>query len=80
MDDRNDEPHPAATSTTPLISAGTRLPPAQQAYSDYSAHAIRCGDCRDPDRGCETAGDLWRTYRQTADAALDTIRCQTPGR
>ena len=53
----------------PLATAGSRLSPVQEAYAAYTRHAIACGVCRDPDRSCEVAGELWRAYMGIAERA-----------
>lgn len=69
MDERRDQPPPAVTRP-PVIVAGPKLSPLQQAWSRYVQHTTRCGQCRDIDRErCETSERLYREYHQYADDA-----------
>lgn len=73
--DESRDPTPSGGMSTPavLASAGSRLSPIQQAYAAYVEHARGCGACRDIDRSCETADQLWRTYREQADGAYQQL-------
>lgn len=60
---------PAADPPRPAVSVAG-LTPMQQAYSDYAAHALGCGSCRDIDAGpCRAAEALWQAYRRESDDA-----------
>jgi hypothetical protein len=65
---RGDQPRPG---TRPgLIASATRLSPVQEAYGDYTGHAIKCPKCRDIDRDrCSDGETLWRTYHEISDQA-----------
>lgn len=69
MDERRDLP-PQAQPARPPLAAASRLSPVQQAYAAYTGHAIRCDACRDVDRTCAEAGELWKTYRSVSDDAF----------
>ena len=68
MDERRDQQADVQPARPPLAAA-SRLSPVQQAYAAYTGHAIRCDACRDVDRTCAEAGELWKTYRAVSDAA-----------
>jgi hypothetical protein len=69
------DPPPAAESPQPAISAGTRLSPVQEAYGDYTGHAIRCPKCRDIDRDrCTDGEQLWHAYQQMSDQAYRRLQ------
>ena len=73
MDERRGEQQ-AAGSHPPIASAGSVLPPAQQAYGDYATHFTGCRDCRDIDLGPCSEGDrLHRAWRRLSDAAMDRV-------
>jgi hypothetical protein len=70
MEERRDGPPPAVTRPPVITSGAGELSPLQQAYSAYVRHATNCDACRDLDRtACDTAGELWRAYREIGDAA-----------
>ena len=83
MDERRD-PEPDGGTARPAVPAAVlaagvgRLSPVQQAYSAYTGHAIRCDACRDVDRSCGVAEELWRTYRSISGHACDQITDRTP--
>ncbi|MCX5522564.1 hypothetical protein OG342_06765 [Streptomyces bobili] len=70
MDEPRDTPPPAESGPRlPLATANSRLSPVQQAYAAYTGHAIACPACRDVDRTCPDAGELWTAYRAISDDA-----------
>ena len=72
MDERRDIPPPRESGPRlPLVAANTSLSPLQEAYADYTSHAIKCAACRDVDRKCTKVEDLLRAYRAVED---DTFR------
>lgn len=72
MDERRDQPPPAQPARPPLAAA-SRLSPTQQAYAAYTGHAVACPACRDVDRTCAEAGELWKTYRSVSNDAFDQL-------
>ncbi|MER6534655.1 hypothetical protein ABT215_12765 [Streptomyces sp900105755] len=72
MDERRDPP-PDGQDRAPLVAAGSRLPTVQEAYAGYTEHFLACGDCRDPDRSCEVARELWRTYMDVGSQAARQV-------
>ncbi|MDQ0758655.1 hypothetical protein [Streptomyces canus] len=78
VDERRD-PEPddgtvrAATTAAALAAGVGRLSPVQQAYSAYARHSLQCPDCRDVDRSCCVAEELWRTYQAVGAAACQQV-------
>jgi hypothetical protein len=78
VDDRRD-PAPddgtvRAAAAAAVLAAGVgQLSPVQQAYSGYTRHAIQCAACRDVDRSCGVAEELWRNYQTVSGNACDQI-------
>ena len=78
MDERRD-PNPddgtvRSAAAAAVLAAGVgQLTPVQQAYSAYTRHSLRCDDCRDIDRSCRVAEELWRNYRTVSGHACDQI-------
>lgn len=72
MDERRDEPTPAAT---PRRSAsGARLSPLQEAWAAYRDHTSACDCCRMRGGGrCELAVALWRAHQELCDAAYRAL-------
>ncbi|MFG3660214.1 hypothetical protein [Streptomyces sp. NPDC047706] len=69
MDERRD-PEPAAGSTQHVLAGVGQLSPVQEAWAAYVAHATHCAGCRDVDRRCEQAEQLYRAWRELSSAAL----------
>ncbi|WP_409469038.1 hypothetical protein [Streptomyces sp. HC307] len=77
MDEGRDDT-PSAGRRHPLASAGSRLSPLQQAWSEYVTHATHCPVCRDIDRGrCDQAEQLWHAYREQGDDAYRRLHGET---
>jgi hypothetical protein len=68
MDERRD-PYPPLQGGRPPLAAVSRLSPTQQAYAAYTGHAIHCEECRDVDRTCPEAEELWKAYHKVSDDA-----------
>lgn len=76
VDDSRDSPGAAGRGRTPIAAAGSRLSPVQEAWSAYVDHSVRqCGTCRAVDgTPCDTAEELYRTYRALSTAAAARLR------
>lgn len=73
MDERRGD-QPAPESHPPIASAGSELPPVQQAWSRYVNHRLDCKVCRDIDQGpCEEAERRRRAWLAVSNAALDQV-------
>lgn len=73
MEERRD-PQPEAGSHPPIASAGSELPPVQQAWSRYVNHRLDCRVCQDIDQGpCEEAERRRRAWLAVSNAALDQV-------
>jgi hypothetical protein len=71
MDERRGE---QPDSHPPIASAGSTLPPVQQAWSRYVTHRLDCIVCRDIDQSpCVEAGRLHRAWLEASNGALDHI-------
>lgn len=76
MDERRD-PQPPPQDARPPLAAVSRLSPTQQAYGAYAGHAIACDACRDVDRTCGTAEQLWKAWKALIDDAFDQLASET---
>ncbi|HEY9372858.1 hypothetical protein [Streptomyces sp.] len=73
MDERRGEQQ-GAGSHPPIASAGSTLPPAQQAWSRYVTHRLDCLTCQDIDAGpCGESERLHRVWLGLSNRALDQI-------
>jgi hypothetical protein len=73
MDERRDQQADVQPARLPIATANSRLSPVQQAYAAYTGHAIHCDACRDVDRTCPDAAQLWTAYQQVADNAFSQL-------
>jgi hypothetical protein len=76
-----DEPRgeqPTPSPRTPMVAAGATLSPVQQAYGQWTGHALKCPICRDVDGGrCDTADMLWRAYQASGKRAFELLEGET---
>lgn len=77
VDERRDPAPGDGSQPRQPLAAAVKLPPAQQAYSDYACHFTGCTACRDVDRTCDTGTELWRAWRRQSDAAGRQLRGET---
>ena len=63
----------SAAGRPPLASVHAKLPPAQEAYSDYARHATHCSACRDVDRTCGTGEELYHAWKRATDRAFEEL-------
>jgi hypothetical protein len=74
VDDSRETPSAAGRARAPVVAAGSRLAPVQEAWSDYVVHSGQCGICRAVDgTACPTAEGLYRTYRQLARDGMGEV-------
>lgn len=76
MDERRDAQPPPQDGRPPLAAA-SRLSPTQQAYGAYTGHAVACDACRDVDRTCGTAEQLWKAWKTLTDDAFEQLARET---
>jgi len=77
-----DEPRdtqPSQEACAPVVAAASRLSPNQEAYSAYTAHRLKCDNCRDVDTtGCAEADRLRRGWLALAHGAFGQLDGEIP--
>lgn len=78
MGESRDEPAPTASQPAPIAST-TRLAPPQEAYGEYTRHALACDHCRDIDRErrCPEGERLWHEFHEISDQAFRRLAEET---
>lgn len=79
MHESRDEPATPGSQPAPIVAAGTRLSPVQEAYSACTIHALGCPKCRDIDRErCADGDQLRATYLKISTEAYGRLAREGP--
>lgn len=70
VDERRDTPPPSESSRPVAVSS---LPEPKEAWARYVGHSRQCVVCRDIERHCDEADQLWKAWQTQARQALQQL-------